>query len=290
MTTVYPDTGTMLAGHGATQGRLNLTGTIEEGAFSPAAVLDIDPTDLIAELSTLRARYLGPTPITKGQGEAGFGQGEAAALGLLADLVNAPANPLGFDPSAKAAILADIAKKNEGTSYYDLECVLMPDGTTADEWITAQHALAFPTAAADAETASQAAGSAHQAELRQWWLANPDAARPAGLAQDPYTLELGGPRFTAQLVKIGQNGRGVPHVIDPWQGWFHADPQGSPSNLEIGISLLPVGKGFWVKLWGATDQGFTLRVVDQATGLAHEYVEPHGKTLGLVDAGTFAGG
>jgi len=286
----YPDVGRMLAGNGAKRGRLNLTGTIEEGDFDPGKILDIDPTDLIAELSTLRARYLGPTPITKGTGEAGFGAGEAAALPLLAALVDLPANPLGFDPSARAAILADIVLKNEGTAYYDLECVLMADGTTADAWVTAQHALAFPAAGADASAASQAAGAKHQADVRAWWVKNPTAPRPPDLALDPWTLELGGPLFSVTLPKIGQSGRGVPHAIDAWQGWFHADPQGSPANLEVGCSVLPVGKGFWVKLWGATDQGFTLRVVDNASGLAHEYVEAQGKTLGLVDVGTFGAG
>lgn len=264
---------------GGHQGKLDLTGEMLQGAFNPdVAFIPNDP--VAGTQAALKARYLGTEVQDEGPAESGFGEGEATPLSLLDDLVAAPSNPLGIDPSRVADIRASIAKKNGGVEYYDLNCVVI-GGQLADEYIVKLHATTFPPA--------------------------PVASAPEPPAKEPVPatpsnqLALCDGRFLVTVPNWkdteGRQGTGtaLPITVAGQDncGAFSFYDQLFPnlaSVVDVLVTMVNQGEqGYWVKFCGATDVGFALVVTDtKHGGVQKTYSNPPGHLLGTVDTTAFA--
>jgi hypothetical protein len=196
---MHKDIGHALAALGAT-GKVTVAGGYYTGPFSPDTPWLRDPVvDKSGKLlpdSTGAWRWLGTAPHSMDDMTAvsRVGRGESTTLSLVADVVQHATNPLGIDPTAIPAVLADLAKFNGGLAYYDLNYTVIGDQLSID-YVVGLHDQLFPRFAQDGADAATAAGEAHQRAAWLWWSRNQDATEgQAGVAPDQHECRLRGYR------------------------------------------------------------------------------------------------
>lgn len=271
-----PTVGHTFQAAGGLTGRVNPSGTVLEGPFTPTTpFIPNDPT--LGTLKQLALRYVGANPTSKGPGETGFGGGESTPMQQLLDLVEAPSNPLNLDPAAVTATAVSINKGfNSCTEYYDMNCVLI-GGSVASVWVSALHDKVFPPAAQPTPTPAPKPAPA------------PQPAPPPVPPVSTQSTSLVGGRFTVTVPSFstttGQNGFGTAVPLNDREClfWFF-----SPDNIEITFTLINSGNdNWWTKVAAATNVHFVLKCTDTKTSKTWEYTNIMNHQLGVIDTQAF---